>query len=860
MNKKTLWLWAVIWGIKCSPIIAQTNISEQSFTVYGTCGMCQDRIEAAAMQIQGVETASWDLESMQLSVSIDESSFNADYLLTHIASIGHDNESYIATEEVYTALHHCCKYREETDTPKPVLQTIPDPFSREEKTCHDDNAIQGMIYERVGDQQEPLVGVNVYWLGQTAGTSTDLDGHFCLPPQEETSTLILSYVGYANDTIDMADQRMVSIILEEATLLDAVEVTQRRRGTEISFLDAVKTHNIGKKELLKAACCNLAESFETTPAVDVATTDGVTGTRQIQLLGLAGPNVQIMRENMPYIRGLNALHGLNHIPGSWIQSMQLNLGTGSVANGFESITGQINVEVKKPQTDEKTLLNLYANEGGRFEGNLITNKRLNESWSTSLLLHARSQRVRHDHNSDGFLDMPLGENFLVMNRWRFYSESGWMGQLGVKGIYSKHISGLEIYDPERTVAEQGRWGAQQESRRLEGWMKIGKAFPGNPNRSMGFQLSAVTHHQDAFFGMRRFDANQQSVYANYLYQDIIGSTKHKYRVGASYQFDAFDEFVIDQTYIRSEHVPGVYAEYTHTPNEKWTTVIGLRGDYHNNFGAFVTPRLNVRYAATPSTVIRVMAGRGQRTPSIFAENIGVFASNRVFNVLSEDPDKPYGLDAEVAWNFGINLTKEIQVLNRSMVFGADFYHTRFQNQIVVDYDQADRAIFFYSLDGESFSNSLQLQVDWEVIPKLDIRLAYRMNDVQVDYLNIGRLQKPLVARHRGFLNIGYEAPKQWFFDATLNIIGSKRIPIKEDNPHRFHVEPTSPVYSLVNTQISKKFGKTLRFALGAENLFNFHQHHAINDFGDPDSSYFDASLIWGPIFGRMAYLQMDWEF
>ena len=246
---------------------------------------------------------------------------------------------------------------------------------------------------------------------------------------------------------------------------------------------------------------------------------------------------------------------------------------------------------------------------------------------------------------------------------------------------------------------------------------------------------------------------------------------------------------------------------------------------------------------------RLSAGRGQRTASIFAENIGAFASSRTFVVNGENTNNPYGLDAEVAWNYGVNLTYDI---TDKLQWGFDIYSTHFQNQIVVDYDASPQQLQFYNLKGKSFSNSLQTQMDWEIFKNFDVRLAYRYNNVKTTYGN-DLLRKPLNSPHRAFMNLAYEY-KGWKLDYTLNFQGKKRLANTESNPEAFQLAKESDNYFLSNTQLTKVFSEKYEVYVGGENIFNFIQPNAIISQGEPYSQYFDASMIWGPIFGSMYYV------
>ena len=637
--------------------------------------------------------------------------------------------------------------------------------------------------------------------------------------------------------------------------LDEVIIRQRQKSTTINMIDPIKKEKIGARELLKAACCNLSESFETTPSVDVAFTDAVTGYKQIQMLGLAGPYTLITRENIPDARGLSAVTGLTFTPGTWIEGMQLSKGTGSVVNGYEGVAGQINVEWKKPfeEKDEKWLFNLYQNSQGRTEGNIVHRMELSDELSTNIFLHAKSQWMKTDQNNDGFLDQPLDKQFVGANRWFWFGSHGWEIQGGVKAVYVENAGGQWDYEKGTEQTTGNPWGFQLNMQRYEGWAKIGHMFH-RPATSIGLQLSASYHKQDALYGRRNYDAKQKSYYANLIYQSYISNTNHIIKTGLSTVADQYEEVWDGNNFNRTEIVPGAFAEYAYN-GKKFNIVAGLRGDYHNLFGAFVTPRLHIRYAPFERSVFRASIGRAQRTANIFAENMGYMASNRAFIIQSNETDKAYGLDPEVAWNYGINFTQKFQLDYRDGALSVDYYYTDFKNQIVTDVEDP-HSVSFYNLDGRSFANSLQAQLDYELIHNLDLRLAYRWYDVRTTYSNTLK-EKPLIAAHRAFANVGYETRNKWKFDYTVQWVGSKRIP----SLHAHHgsgvtSEDRSPDFVQMNAQISKSWKDKFEIYAGVENLTNYMMHDPVINAGAPYETGFDASMIWGPIMGRNIYAGM----
>lgn len=847
--KKQTFLVVLMLLISIASKSRDINSSDTTIVwVDGACGMCRERIVETAEDVRGVESAQWNGRTKMLSVAHSDR-FKPERLHYALASVGHDTGELLAPDPVYNALPACCHYRTVEDhglgiDPETVAADAGGNFT---------DKVRGTVVEWREGQIMRLPGTNVYWSGTTRGVTTDANGYFEIRHSPSSEYLVFSFVGYGKDSLQIAGPASLEVQLSNTGSIGEVEIVYRRESTKIDLDGAFDVQHLSSNELMKCACCNLSESFETNPSVDASVTDAVTGTRQIEMLGLAGQYVQINRENMPHIRGLSTVNGLGFVPGSWISGIQINTGTGSVVNGFEGITGQINVELKQPENSEKFYLNLYGSGDGMMEANANTAVRLGEHVSTGLLAHGKYQPFKFDHNGDGFLDHPVTESGILMNRWSYKNDDGFTAVFGVKGVYAATESGQVAFDHTVAPGDQDPWGAAGRTNRLEGFLKIGKVFPDRPYSSLGFQLSGMYHDQEAFFGRRTYTGEQTSLYANLIYMGILGNTNHQYRAGASFQFDDYNESLTGMQFIRAEAIPGVFLEYTYNFLDKFTMVSGIRADHHNTFGAFVTPRLHLRYAPWESTVFRAMAGRGQRTPHLLAENLHYLASSRAFVFEPAGAvENGFIMHPETAWNGGVNAAREFSAGGRKGLLKVDYYYTWFRDQVIVNLDRSTNSVVFQQLDGQSYSHSLQAQVNYELFRNYDLRLAYRLNDVRMDI--DGTLErKAMTPRHRAFVNMAYALDGGWMLDMTMTWQGMKRLPETGMNPEPFQLEEFSPGFCLLNAQVSKTFKNVFDLYVGAENILNYRQEDPIIDAANPFGDYFDASLIWGPVFGRKIY-------
>ena len=723
--------------------------------------------------------------------------------------------------------------------------------------------ITGTVLEfNVDGKDKALSEVNVIWLNSTIGTTTNSLGEFSIPYKMEFKKIVLSYVGYKSDTITVNRPSLGKIWLKPDIELEEVVLRKKLNPLQKSLFNVQNVVTVDSREMLKAACCNLSESFETNPAVDVNISDAVTGAKQIQMLGLNSPYLLFTQENMPSIRGASQIYGLSFIPGSWIESIQITKGAGSVLNGFESISGQINSELVKPLTDQKQFLNMYANNYERYELNARYNKKITDKLATGIYLHSNLRSGKVDRNSDNFLDTPLARQINFMNRWQFLdSEKGWVSFFNTQFLMDEKQTGELDFNPKKDKFTDNAWGSEVKTNRLDISAKLGYVFPELPYQSFGYQTAFSNHDQNSYYGYNAYDIKHTSYYSNAIFNSIIGSTQHKFKTGLSFNYDRFKERINNLDMNRIDNSVGAFFEYTYDNLEKLSFVAGLRVDNHNRLGSFVTPRLHLRYSLWSNASLRLSAGRGKRAANIFAENQQLFASSRALNIINND-GKLYTLNPEIAWNTGIGFIQKLYLWNRALDFSFDFYRTSFSDQVIIDWENPQE-IAFYNLDGKSVAKSLQLDVSYEIIQNMDIRLTYKNYDVFVDYQS-GTLQKPLQPQHRFFSNLSYETQKKyrtrhWRMDFTFHWQGEQRLPNTSTNPLIYQLSKAARPYSIINTQVTRVINEKLEIYLGGENITNTTQKTPIISAEDPFGPYFDSTVLFAPVLGETYYLGFRYQ-
>ncbi|AZA81605.1 TonB-dependent receptor [Chryseobacterium lactis] len=878
-------------------ILSAQNLSKNQFKVKGNCEMCKTRIESAAKKA-GAKKAEYSIDLQTLTFETDNVS--TDDILKKVAEAGHDNEKFKASNETYESLPGCCHYERDLQTASSPAETHEHQTKKENEFFVKGNCAS--CKARIEKAAKEAGANTADWSAEKQTVILDFDssktssdkilkaiadaGH----DNEKYKTSEATYknlpgcclydrdipLGEANPNVhyeegnkhDDHKEHQVKSADESHDKheknIEGVVVTGSKAATSLSKKEAGLVFNIDKKELLKAACCNLSESFETNATVDVSFSNAVTGTKQLKMLGLDQKYTSLTKEQLPEIRGLASAYGLNFIPGRWIESIQLTKGGSTVTNGYESITGQINTELLKNAKTPETSLNLFSDFNGRAEANITSVSPINDKWSQTFLLHGNGTFGNTDMNHDGFLDRPKGTqiNAAYLLNYNDLEKSGFGSHFGINFIRDERTAGQVAFDKKLAQDKQPAYGVGIDISRFQVWNKTGYVFKGKPYQSIGWMNQYVYHQQDSFFGLRNYAGQQHTYYSNLIFESIIGNTNHKYKAGASFLYDGYKETYLMDDLRRNEIVPGIFAEYTLT-GLKYTLVAGTRVDFHNLAGTQFTPRVNFKYDFTPQTILRLSAGRGFRTANVFAESQQYFASNRTITILPNGGNI-YGLKPEIAWNYGASLQQEFKLFGRKSTIIADFFRTDFQDQVLVDLDRSPQQLTFYNLEGKSFANSFQTQWDFTPFKNFDVRLAYKYYDVQADYLG-GRREVPFMAKHRGFVNLAYATNKNnnggfWSFDTTLNWVGKQRLPDTATNPAEFQLPAYSDSYAVLNAQISRNFNKKIRAYVGGENLTSYYQKNAIVDFRNPFGNYFDGGMVYAPIMKANFYVGLDVTF
>lgn len=717
--------------------------------------------------------------------------------------------------------------------------------------------IKGKVFGETSNGKEILPGALIQWLGTTTATTANENGVFELSTEGiSDKRLIVTELGFKTDTLRLEEQTYLTIILRrEANELKSVTIRDNRAAYISS--QTIKTEIINQRELSKAACCDLAGCFGTQASVQPQTTNVLTNAQELRILGLSGVYNQVLIDGLPLIQGLSYTYGISTYPGTMIDFISVSKGTTSVLQGFESISGQINLESKHADQAEKLFVNAYVNSFGEahFNTNIASAVGKKKKWHSLLTLHSVQAAAKIDGNKDGFLDLPQLTRYMAFNKWEYgkQQEKGFATQIGLRLVNEKRLGGQMNFNAQTDKGSNNIYGQSVQYTQPEMYVKSSYRF--SSKNALSLALSGFYQHQQSWFGITQYKAKQQNVYVN-LQHEWQWHKTHGLKYGMSYRYQNIEENISfsDNSLGRSFagnyktllKVPGVFAENTfHWREDKVVWIIGARLDKHQIWGNYFTPRSMLKYSLNHQHTFRASLGRGWRQVNLFSEQNNLLVGSR--DVLFVEPLKP-----EEAINFGISHTYKFEAGKTTGTLSVDGYSTHFSNQFFPDYDSDPTKAIIKNFTGISRSNGLQVEASFVYNKQIEFRTAY-------NYLDVFRIENklksylPFNPRNRAMAALSYRSKNnQWQADANAHWFDKMQLPNTSNNPIEYRRGNYSTAFITFNLQATFRY-KTFEIYAGCENLSNYRQANPIISASNPFGKYFDLSSVWGPTRGREFY-------
>ena len=745
---------------------------------------------------------------------------------------------------------------------------------------------------------QPLVGATLFWKNTTAGATSTADGSYSIKRVHGFNTLVVDYLGYDLLEIEVEEKGVPTLNIEltpSAVDIDEVVVEGQQRGNYAKTTGITRQEQISFAGLCKMACCSLAESFENSASVTVGYSDAISGARQIKMLGLAGTYTQILDENRPIMQGAGATYGLSYTPGMWLNSIQVSKGVASVTAGHEAITGQINLEHRKPTDDERFFLNLYFDNEMRPEINISSAIPLtpDKSLSTVIMAHGSLDTSHHDMNFDGFADMPKANQINIANKWLWQNSDGIQLRWGWKVVNENRVGGQmdyreDLFDQMMQNPLETPYGSKIHNRNINAYMKLGipvgyeRTFTGNAEDAVQNNIAMILDYDnyltDSYFGVNNVGVAEQTLrfnatYAHYFTQRSslnAGVSAYARMMDNDYLQQDASSGVAEPKWMMNGKAtlaePGLFAEYTYNNDDKFSWVVGLRGDYSIVNGKYyynakpemlITPRTHIRWAITPRTTLRASAGMGYRRQNLVTDNIWIMTSSR--NIVTDNLND----DMERAATFGGSLAQTFSLAGDDQAtISVDYFRTQFFNTMVFDQERGDNTTHIYNTNGKSYTDNYQIDFNWTPFRGFDLFATFRYTNAMMTLEQDGKqylVERPLTSRYKGLINIQY-AVQRWVFDVTAQMNGPVRLPELSGDMDAAVNNPTlSPSYPMYFAQVSYKMSNLTLYA-GCENIANYLQ--GVNGGNKPiimesDTAYnpgFNSSMVWGPLMGRKFYI------
>lgn len=712
------------------------------------------------------------------------------------------------------------------------------------------DVIKGRVFGIEDKVRSPLTGASVFWINTTSGTVTDAEGKFELSMNGITDKrLIASITGFHSDTISAEDKKYVFINLRSISTSEIV--VEDESGSNFISKDIVKTEVLTQNEFKKAACCDLSGCFGSNSSVEVAVTDIVTNTKEMQILGLDGSYTQVLIDGIPNMTGLTSRYGLNSIPGTLINKINISKGANSVLQGYESISGIINIELKDYASSERFLVNGYLNDMLEKQVNANYTGKWGK-WSSILSLHTAQESKRFDENNDGFLDNPLTTRYMLYNKWKYDdTDKKVMFDAAVQYIDEARIGGQKNFNADNRGSSTV-YGQTIDLSSLKLYSKFGKTFK-NEDQLKGF-ISYDVYDELSYYGITKYSGKQKSFYTNIFYEkELVHDNRLK--AGISYRNEHIDEDIAFTassnktyagTYNKKESIPGVFLENVLEAFEhKLMLISGVRYDYHNKYNGIITPRLLAKYEFSPETILRASFGTGFRTINLFNEYSNLFSSGR--DIIIEEE-----LNPEKVVNFGVNLVQYFTFGDVHADLVIDYYKTNFINKIIPDYNSNTAVVAFQNLNGSASSDIFQAETNFKFFGNLDVKAAYKYNSVKYSQNGIEE-DAPFIPEHKILSNVSYSFDEnRWGVNLSMNWFGKQKLPNTETNPVEYRRPSESDPFAVLNAQLNRNW-ESFEFYAGIENIFNYKQENPIISADNPFGQYFDTSFIWGPVKGREIY-------
>jgi outer membrane receptor for ferrienterochelin and colicins len=683
----------------------------------------------------------------------------------------------------------------------------------------------------------PIPFASISIKGQSIGTASNADGFFEINDIKEGSyEFIFSAIGFKKlkkNIIIQSGKNSVDITLEPSSYdIDQVVVTGTMKETFLSA-SPVKVDVVTQKFLKKIATANVMEVIENVNGVQKQINCGVCGTNDIHINGMEGPYTLVLINGMPIMSSLSTVYGLNGIPTSLIKQIEIIKGPSSTLYGTEAVAGVINILTKDPS--DVSTIEIESFITSHLEKN-IDFAYAPKMKKVDVLLSGNYFKMDNflDDNEDNFTDIPLSERLSLFNQWNFKRKSQKNLSLSAK-YYQEDRSGFVEGWSDSLRGNESIYGESIYTDRIE----LAASYELPMDEDVRIDASYNYHHQDSYYGDTKYEAYQSIYFANLIWNKQLGHN-HDLISGLTYRYQTFLDSTLANINER-KFIPALFIQDEITFSRKWTSLIGIRTDYHDEHGFIFSPRLNLKFKPKTYTTFRLNAGTGFRLVNLFTEDHAFLTGTR--EVLVVEYLKP-----EESYNINLNANHIFSLGRSTGTIDVDAFYTYFTNKITPDYDVNPNQIIYANLNGFSVSRGLAFNIQQNFDFPLSVKAGGTILDVySLDDNNI-REDELFAPSFTGVFSLSYN----WdiintSIDWTAKVTGPMSLP---SFPYPFERAEESPWFSQHHLQIKKVFSESLTAFMGVKNVFNYTQESPLVDWQNPFGDDFDTSYAYGPLQSR----------
>jgi outer membrane receptor for ferrienterochelin and colicins len=584
----------------------------------------------------------------------------------------------------------------------------------------------------------------------------------------------------------------------------------------------------------------------------------VCNTGDIHINGMEGPYTMILIDGMPIVSALSTVYGLNGIPNSLVDRIEVVKGPASSLYGTEAMGGIINIITKNANKADTFNADIYTTSWLENNIDLAYKLKLNDKIDALFGVNYFLFDNKQDNNNDNFTDVTLQDRISVFNKWNFKRSENRVANIAARYVYEDRWGGEIQYDKRKDRGSNNVYGESVLTNRAE----IIGMYQIPTNEKIYTQFSYNFHQQNSFYGTNSYQAKQHVAFAQTYWDKTIDN--HSFLTGITFKYTFYDDNTPGTLNKSGKNqpmktpLPGIFVqdEITFTPQHK--LLLGYRLDYDKHHKDIHSPRFAYKFSPNKKHTIRTSFGTGFRVVNLFTEDHVALSGSR--NVIIKND-----LNPEKSFNANINY-----VFNNTYNFGninidATAFYSYFTNKIIGDFETDQNSIIYDNLDGHAVSRGISVNTDLVFRFPLKLNFGVTFMDVYRTERNnnneFEKQQQLHAPKWSGNYTVSYSFPKRWTVDLTGNWYGQMRLPILEND---FRPE-YSPFYMLTNIQLTKSF-KRFELYGGLKNIFNFIPKNplmrpsdpfntSVNDpINNPNGYTFDTAYNYAPLQGIRSFI------